>query len=198
MSSTSTEAETLSPQNKDWFEVELVERGEKITRTVRPLIFDTEKLYMMWEKSRKYKTVFNDETRGDYKAFVDKFFYQDTDGNLVSRGLFWVVDDFVGIMYITEIRPGIDAVAHFLFFDAVLNGRDVLVKALLKHVFEKYQFHRLSAEIALYANPKIFTFVEALGFKHEGRRRQYLFYNGNWSDLQLYYILKEKFLSDAG
>lgn len=197
MNSTSTEAETLSQPQTDSFEVEVTERGKKIIRTVRPLVFDTDSLYALWEKSKGLKTVFNDETRGDYKAFIEKFFATDSDGSLISRGLFWVVDDFVGIMYLTEIRPGVDAVAHFIFYDAVLNGRDVLVRALLKHVFEKYNFHRISAEIALYANPKIFTFVEAVGFKHEGRRRQYLFYNGKWSDLQLYYILKEKFLSDA-
>ncbi len=111
-----------------------------------------------------------------------------------ARGMVWVVDDFTGVFYVTDIRDTDDALVHYTFFDRKHNGRLHFVKGMLKYVFEKFKFERLSAEIPNYATPQVRRFAEQLGFIYEGKRRKATTYKGDRFDVNLYGILKTEVL----
>lgn len=162
-----------------------------IVRHVRPMLFTMENLRQFWDKSRQFSTLFTSEIRGDFKKFIELFVYEDVRG-LNGKGLVWVIDDFVGVFYMTDIDAGANALVHYSFFDRRQHGRVEITKAMLRYVFEKYQFRRLSVEIPFYATKAAFNFTERLGFVKEGRKRKAAFYKGDYFDVNCYGILREE------
>jgi len=164
------------------------EPGGPIVRTVRVGSYSFDMLRMLWEKIQEFDTLFDDFYEKDFSRFVDAFVKQDAAGNYVATGLFWTVDD-VGIFRLTEMMPLQSAHAHFLFWDKRFRGREGLIRASLKHAFDKYKFHRIKVEVPLYAQ-KTLVAVERIGFKKEGRMREVVKYKGDWFDANLYSILE--------
>lgn len=153
-----------------------------------PLTIDN--LRNFWEKSRRFKTLFSEEINGDFKKFIELFVSQD--GNtLRSHGLFWVIDDFVGVFYMTHITET-EAQVHYSFFDQRAKGREDLTRAMLKHVFEEYGFWRLSIEVPTYVSSYTTRFVKTVGFSAEGRKRKAVLYNNDKFDVICYGILAEE------
>jgi RimJ/RimL family protein N-acetyltransferase len=149
-----------------------------------------ENLRKFWQKVSKFRNVFNVEIEDDFDKFLNIFTYQHGDYVGVN-GLFWVIDDFVGIFYITDITP-YDCLAHYIFFDRRSKGRTQITKDMLEFLFRKYGFRRISVEVPLYAKKETNAFVEGLGFKWEGRRRKAVVYDGTWFDINCYGILRER------
>lgn len=168
------------------------EPGGDVLREVRPLELTPQNLWKMWNLSREFNTLFNEEIRGSFKKFLEVFIRQSPDGSVESNGLFWVVDDFVGILYMTDIVPGADANVHYSFFDRRQKGRAKLVREMLKFAFDKYKFRRLSAHVPMYAIHGMMGFLESIGFKSEGRKSKGAFYRGEWWDVNLFGILAEE------
>jgi RimJ/RimL family protein N-acetyltransferase len=164
-----------------------------VIRNVYPLQLSVENLKIFWEKSRSFKYIFDEEVGGDFKKFCELFMYAGPHG-LQSNGLFWIIDDWVGMFYMTRIRPGIDAEVHYIFFDRRHRGRVDLAREMIKYAFRKYNFRRLSVEIPLYATKHAFEFITFIGFKKEGRRRKAIWHNDDWFDVAEFGILKEEAL----
>ena len=120
---------------------------------------------------------------------------EELDGSVIPNGLFWVIDDFVGVFYINEIDVmNREAHVHYTFFDRRTNGRIKLVKEMMKYVFLKYNFQRLNAPIPLYTSPITRKFCLDLGFYYEGKKRDAAFYKGQWFSVNLYGILRKEVL----
>lgn len=163
------------------------EKRGRVVRNIYPMQLSKENLDKFWEKQSQFRALFVDEINGDFKKFAELFISED--GNtLHANGLFWVVDDFVGIFYMTHITD-IDAQAHYTFFDRNHFGREELTKKMIKFVFDKYKFQRLNVEIPMYASKKTFDFTQSLGFVREGRRRAAAHYKGEWFDIACFGIL---------
>lgn len=164
-----------------------------VERHVFPLELTRENLDIFWAKARVYPTLFSAEIKEDFSKFLNVFLADDGYGKLSSRGLLWKVDDFVGVFYLTDIIPENDALAHFTFFDGRLRGRDEIVRDMIKYIFNRYKFRRLSAQVPLFAVPATQFFTEKIvGFKREGRKRQSSSYNGTWFDTMHYGLLAEE------
>ena len=164
--------------------------GEKpgtrlVTRTVHPISLTPGNLKTIWERARPFPTLFGQEINGSLEHFTSIFIDELPDGSVRSNGLFWVLDDFVGIYYLTNIRPGIDAQVHYSFFDRRSKGREEISKKLLESVMREYDFHRLTAELPLYAHHSI-PFIEGVGFKKEGTKILAAPYRGRWYDVYVY------------
>jgi len=173
-----------------------LENSERVLRSVYPMPLNAENLRRFWEKSRVFKTLFTKEINDDFQKFLELFIIADDDGLPTgSTGLFWVVDDFVGVFYMTEIKPELDALVHYTFFDRRQNGRAELVKAMIRYVFRKYRFQRLSVEIPTYAVQHTFNFVKQIGFTLEGRKRKASFFSNNWFDVECYGMLSTEALN---
>lgn len=172
------------------------EPGGSIERSVYSLQLTPENLKVFWEKAKLHKNLFDEEIRGDFKKFASLLLSNGQNG-VQANGLFWVVDDFVGVFYMTKMVPGVDAEAHYTFFDGRHTGRVFLAREMLKYVFQKYAFRRLSVELPLYASYSAFTFVQALGFRPEGKKRSAKWHNGKWYDVKLFGVLRERILETA-
>lgn len=167
------------------------EKEGTIIRKVYPMIFTKESLNKFFEVAKGLKTIFSREFFGDFEKFTATFFNRKEDGSIEPNGLFWVVDDFVGMFYLTDIYPNIDAQAHYLFFDKKHYGREQLTKEMLKYLFDTYKFHRLSIELPNYASQSTRRFIMNIGFVYEGKKRQSNILNEVWYDTNLYGILQQ-------
>lgn len=164
-----------------------------IIRNIRAMPLTPSNLYKFWEKSRQFKVLFTREINNDFLEFVKLFIVADKDGLPADcNGLFWVVDDFVGVLYMTDIKPGYDAIVHYSFFDRRQRGRQPLIRKMLRYVFEHYGFRRLTVEIPKYAVESTNAFVRSLNFKEEGRKRKATYYENQWFDVMIYGILREE------
>ena len=162
-----------------------------VNRSIYPMILTPRALKEFWERARHHNTLFSADVRGDFKTFLELFLHELPSGDIECHGLFWVVDDYIGVYYMTDIKPGVDAQVHYSFFDGRHKGRVNMSRMLLKHAFDEYKFHRLSASIPLYAQPAL-MFVEKMGFKKEGRKRSFAWHNNQWFDVNLYGILRDE------
>lgn len=163
---------------------------------VRKMPISAENLEAFWQHAKKYPVIFGKEILNNADEFIKMFIYNEN-GEYRTNGLFYVVDNFTGIFYLSDIIPGEDALAHYTFFDRQHNGRQELVKDMLKYVFERYQFQRLSVQIPNYATEQARHFVQSIGFAYEGKKRKAAFYKNDWFDVNLYGILKSEVLKNG-
>lgn len=168
------------------------ERDGSIERKVYPLVHTRDNLKKFYEKSKDLKTIFSKEFFGDFDKFCNTFFTKGSDNNLIPQGLFWVVDDFTGVFYVTDIYPEIDAQCHYLFFDKKHFGREDLAKEMLRYLFDTYKFHRLSIELPNYASDSTRRFIQNIGFHYEGKKIKSAILNGVWFDVNLYGLLRNE------
>lgn len=152
-------------------------------------------LHTFWTKAKKFPTLFAQTVNDDFGQFCEIFLRKDAKGEYVAKGLIYVIDDFVGVFYMTDMYWPDDATVHYTFFDRRQKGRVPLVKAMLRHVFEIYKFNRLSASLPMYVNKYAFAFVNMCGFKEEGRKRECRKYQGEYFDETLYGILSSEVLA---
>lgn len=159
----------------------------KIVRTIRPLRLSKQSLHILFHKFEQFRTIIGLEFDGSFEQFCNLFLSQNKDGTVDSNGIFWVVDDFIGVFYMTDYRPGVDAVIHYSFFDRRHKGRVNLIHQMMKYVFEVLKFHRLTVKIPLYAKQSVMYFTETfLGFRKEGRLVEAVFFDGKWFDINIY------------
>lgn len=177
--------------NEPILSVVCFEHKGPIERKIYKMALTPENLKMFWEKCKKFKRLFNKETVTTFQDFVALFVSQNGD-KYEANGLFWVVDDFVGVLYLTDITTGLDGIAHFTFFDRRVYGRAPLLRALIKHAFDTYGLRRISAEAPEYLGPRVLEFIKEIGFKQEGVKRRGAYYNGQFHHKILYGILPEQ------
>ena len=158
-----------------------------VTREVRPLRLSMKKLKELYHHLNQFDVLFNNYFQNDINAFINSFFCM-VNGEIQPLGLVWEIDD-VGIFVITDISPGFEALMHFTFWDRRFRGREILMRELIRYVMKKFSFHRIVAEVPMYAPPTM-GFVERIGFIKEGRKRQVVKYKGNWFDANLYSIVE--------
>jgi RimJ/RimL family protein N-acetyltransferase len=168
------------------------EKKGEVIRSVRPIPYTIENFMEFWENAKQFKNIFSREVTDNFGKFMNNFIkYDPMTGVLTSDCLLWVIDDFVGVYYLTNMYGTDDALVHYTFFDRTHHGRYELTTKMLNYVFDTYGFHRLSVEIPLYASDYSFKFIESLGFKPEGRKRKCIQHNGDWFDVKLFGIFKE-------
>lgn len=165
------------------------EPGGPVERHVWSFSFTRENTLRLYEEAVKFPVLFGRPLSG-IEDMLKFFITQNLSGDAEPQGLIWVVDDFKGMFYLNNIRD-IDASVHYSFFDRRHKGREVLVRAMLKKVFDEYNFVRLNAYVPAYAGTGVRLFVERCGFQREGRRRNASWWKDRWFDTYLYGILPE-------
>lgn len=175
--------------------VTCAEKRGSIERSVYPVQLTLDNLKIMWREFSKFRTILGHEVHGDFWKFISLFVTLKEGQEAESRGLYWRVDDFVGMFYITDFSAGEDAFLHYTFFDRVMKGRQDLIVRMLDYIFTRYEFHRVSVEIPLYASPYTFVAAENLGFMKEGRKRQSRMFDGKLFDVNYYGMLRSEFYS---
>lgn len=80
----------------------------------------------------------------------------------------WRDGTLVGILLLTRIVRGVDALAHLAFFDKKLVGKRALLRNMIRQAFRDLQLQRLSVEIPVYLGGLIRWVRGELGFRFEG------------------------------
>jgi hypothetical protein len=166
-----------------------------VKRSVYEIELTQENLLTFWNRAKQFKTLFTKELDG-FGSFMDSF-VSEVNGGPFAHGLLWKVDDWTGAYYLTDIRPGYDALVHFAFFDGRLKGRQELTREMLRYVMINYKFHRLSALMPLYVKGATLRFANEIGMRPEGRIKKCIRYRGEWFDALIYGILEEEVLSGS-
>lgn len=128
------------------------------------------------------------------------------------NGKLWVIfrdSNLLGIFILNEIRAGLDANCHLVFFDHELRDKRHLCLSLMMQVFADEQFglHALRVEVPEYASKLNGFLKKALGFRYESERwlasvadakkasRKYhaTCYEGRWNDSYLLSITRDEF-----
>lgn len=163
---------------------------------VYKLIFTPENMKKFWEHAKEFPTIYGKEFLGDVNQFLDCIGIVNGSNGYESHGLFWVINDFTGVFYLTDIVESggeiTDAVAHYTFFDRRHHGREKLLVEMLHYLFRRYGFSRLSVEIPNYATPQARHFILDCGFKYEGKKRRAVKYKQDLFDVNLYGILRSE------
>lgn len=163
-----------------------------ILRTVRHFEFNQENLDKLWNKISMFPSFMGSEIR-TYTDMIKYFTTIDSGNRVIPKGLCLVVDDFVGIFWMTDIKQLHEASVHYTFFDKRNRGRINLCKKALEFAFRHFHFHRLWTQApvpAAYVN----KFIQALGFIKFGTARRNTFFKGRFYDTNMYDVLKEEFL----
>ncbi len=120
----------------------------------------------------------------------------------------WREDTLCGIFILNQVRLGLDAQGHFIFFDRVLVNKKTLCLTMMNKVFadEQLDLHAIRVDLPVYAGRLAGFLRKALFFKYEAERRlptkeakvasrrhQAAYYNGRWQDVLLLSITKDEF-----
>lgn len=154
-----------------------------IERTVYKFSFTGENLQKFWEQASKFPTLLGAEIKSA-QDFWNIFISQEGQ-NLTANGLFYCIDDFVGVFYLTDIS-NVEATVHYSFFDQRHRGRKALVKKMIKYIMDTYHFQRINAFVPLYTTKYVRHFVASVGFTLEGKKRKAAYFNGEWYDVLMY------------
>jgi RimJ/RimL family protein N-acetyltransferase len=135
------------------------------------------KLASLWEKLKRFRTLFSDLTRGDVVNFVNFVTSSDT---------FWLeileAERLVGLVVLEDMGKIIDVEAHVLFMDRDLSNKVPVCKAIVKWLFTTFPFQRLTVQIPeTYMAPV--RLVNEIGFKREGKKRRAVLISGKWVDV---------------
>lgn len=148
-----------------------------------------EKAKWLWDEMNKYRTLWNDFTRGDFESWYK---------TLVSADTFWLEvwkdDKLVGVVYWVGLSQIVDVQVHAMFFDRDLAGKVEICQRIAWWFFLKFpECHRMTATI-----PHIYfgtvRLLKRMGFKHEGRKKEALLMNGNWVDQMIFGLLASEVL----
>lgn len=171
------------------FSCDCHEKSGLVTREVFPMALSPQNLQKFWDHAKNFRILFWDHIGGDEKKFAEMLMSQHGD-QVEANGLFWRIDDFVGVFYMTHIGV-YDAQIHYTFFDRRHWGRQQITRKMIQFVFRKYGFRRLSAEIPCFANGT-FEFIKQVGLRQEGRKRKAAFLDNEWFDVNCYGVLREE------
>lgn len=167
------------------------EPGGTIVRYVKPAELSFAVLTGYYDRLREFKTVFNSYVRNNLDDFIRLFVTGDGSDGVRATGLIWEVDD-VGILYLTEIAIGHDALAHFNFWDKRLRGREDLIRGMMKHVMEMLDLHRVTVEVGMFSGKWLLNSIERMGFVREGRKREAFKFKGEWFDSIIFSMLRSE------
>lgn len=83
----------------------------------------------------------------------------------------WKQGEFIGIVSLTRITPGVDALLHFIFMDTGhLVGKRRFLLAFLRHCYLRHGFQRITFECPEPLGKLIRFARRNLGFTYEGER----------------------------
>lgn len=162
----------------------------EVLRTVRLLEFTKENLDRLYQQISKFPTFMGVEVKS-YEDML-RFFVTDNNGKFEAKGLCYVIDDFIGLFWVTDIIGIWEASVHYTFFDRRHKGRVDLCKKALTYTFEVFKFHRLHTAVPI-TSVRVLAFIESLGFVKVGRLRKNRLYKGKFYDTCIYDMLREEF-----
>lgn len=135
---------------------------------VEPGTFDSGRLQVVMEHALKHPYWFPAPSN-DFDRAVSASMHLHDPLNRVWE--VWRGGEFVGILLLWRISPGVDALCHFVFFDQQLVGKQKLLLAFLDHCYHDLGFRRISLEVPEFVGTLVSFARRKLGFHFEGEGR---------------------------
>lgn len=147
------------------------------------LILTPAKLVDLWKTLQDHKTLFADQERGDFKAWL---------ATMESPGVFWIevceLGKLVGLVYFTGVDQ-FDVTCNFIYLDRKPSEKVSITRAIIGYVFDNFPVQRMTV-----VNPRIYhaanRLVDKLGFRREGCKRQAVLIGGKWIDELIFGLLR--------
>ena len=137
----------------------------------------------LWDRLKVYDALWPDETRGDVVKWVEfalapsTLFLEETNGRA---------------MYIlSDVKEGLSANVHAVFFDHNLRSRVDLVKRLVTWAMFEFDLYRLQARIPAFARA-LRRFLFKIGFRQEGIIRDAFWFKGHLESAIIMSILRDE------
>lgn len=151
--------------------------------------FDYDTAKWLWVEMNKYRTLWNDFTRGDFHTWYS---------TISARDSFWleVLKDGepVGVMYWTGISQIVDCQLHGMFFDRNLTSKTEICRQIVVWFFQHFpECHRMTATIPAIYHASV-RLIKRMGFKEEGRKRESVLMYGNRIDEMVFGLLASEVL----
>lgn len=147
-----------------------------------------DKIQELWIEFSKHDTLFSDYTRGKVEPFLDVLFHP---GAAIAEIYNLSKGAPYGVMMLTRVIVGFDALAHFTVWDSRAKGKELLFLQMMRYWMGEFNLHRLSAEVPGHMTGVI-RFARRLGFVEEGIRREGNLHKGAWMDMTMFGILRSE------
>lgn len=151
--------------------------------------FTEETAIWLWNEMNKYRTLWNDFTRGDF----DNWFNM-----IVAKDSFWLEvlkdGESVGVVYWANMYQIVDVDVHCMFFDRDLVSKTEICNMIARWFFLHFpETTRMTATIPAIYHTTV-RLLKRMGFKEEGRKRQSLLMYGNKVDEMIFGLLAVEIL----
>ncbi len=155
----------------------------KLPTGIKEMVLNPQKVIDLYKRFDAIPGLFDDFSRGDFQLFESRLNARDS--------LWFETEDEQGVLYATNLMPGVSAQGHFVFFDRRLRGRESLVMDLLRYIMAGADLKKMNVYLPSYAGSAR-HFVERLGFRHEGCLRRWSYSKSRLYDMHLYGITFEE------
>lgn len=156
---------------------------------VLELQFDLDTAKWLWWEMNKYRTLWNDFTRGDFNSWYTM---------ITSVDSYWleVLDDGkpVGVVYWTGLGAISDCQVHAMFFDRDLSAKTEICQRIAVWFFQHFpEYHRMTATVPAIYHATV-RLIKRMGFTVEGRKRESVLMYGNRVDEMIFGLLASEVL----
>lgn len=148
---------------------------------IKLLICTKEEIEKLWEHFQQFPHVYS-----DYLTNKEEFLKL----LLSHNSLFFKIGE-IGIIYYTDVVPRLRAVAHVLFWDNQLKGREVYAILLGADLMRQLKLNRIEAHIPS-CNKTAIKFAKRCRMTYEGTLRRAAFHTGQVVDVVIYSFLREE------
>lgn len=153
------------------------------------LKFDLDTAKWLWWEMNKYRTLWSDVTRGDFRTWY---------ATITMTDSFWLEilheGEPVGVFYWTDLRQITDCNVHAMFFDRNLVSKTEICVRIIAWFFQNFpEVHRMTATVPAIYHATV-RLIKRIGFKYEGRKRESLLMYGNKVDEMIFGLLASEVL----
>lgn len=142
-----------------------------------------QKITELWDKLHVIDGLFDDYTRGNYQLFVQRL--------QLPNSVYLERDDGNGILYLTDVVPGLKASGHVVYWDKRLRGREDFTLSCLQWLINMLSLRKVNVFLPSYAKAAI-AFTKRMGFTHEGTLRRWSYSDGKLFDMESFGITNEE------
>lgn len=142
-----------------------------------------EKVQFIWETLNNISGLFDDYHKDNFGLFLNKLRSSDT---------VWLErEDGNGLLYLTNVVPGLSATGHVIYWDKRLRGREEFTMDCIRWMMGIIPLEKLNLFLPAYALAAR-AFADRLGFKREGIIRRWSKSDGKLFDIFVFGMTKEE------
>ena len=157
----------------------------------REFIATPERLQWLWNEMNKYRTLFNDFTRGNPESF---------EASVLDPYSYWIEivgkdDQMAGVLFIDGLNTLVTARMHLILLDRNAANKVKICSIIIDHIFRRFiALRRLTIVLPEIYHATI-RLVKKLRFVHEGTLRESELIGGRWVNECIYGILAREVLN---